>query len=84
MKSELPNHNHNNNKNNSNDIDEQPVLDMEDLVRVGKQSKICPYYHTRSLLKDNPELIFVPYNYLFDRDARESTFGEYVNFDNAI
>ena len=78
MKSELPNNN------NSNDIDEQPVLDMEDLVRVGKQSKICPYYHTRSLLKDNPELIFVPYNYLFDRDARESTFGEYVNFDNAI
>jgi len=78
MKSELPN-NHNNNND-----DEQPVLDMEDLVRFGKISKICPYYHTRSLLKDNPELIFVPYNYLFDRDARESTFGDNVNFDNAI
>ena len=29
-------------------------------------------------------MIFVPYNYLFDRDARKSTFGEHVNFDNAV
>lgn len=77
MKSEFPNNNNNND-------DEQPVLDMEDLVRFGKISKICPYYHTRSLLKGDVELIFVPYNYLFDRDARESTFGDNINFDNAI
>ena len=64
--------------------EEQPVLDMEDLVQAGKANRICPFYHTRSLLKDEPELIFVPYNYLFDRDARESTFGEHVNFDNAV
>ena len=64
--------------------EEQPVLDMEDLVQAGKANRICPFYHTRSLLKDDPELIFVPYNYLFDRDARESTFGEHVNFENAV
>jgi len=61
---------------------EQPVLDMEDLVSVGRQHKICPFYHTRSLLKE-AELIFVPYNYLFDRDARETTLAE-VDFENAI
>ena len=54
---------------------EQPVLDMEDLVSLGKQHRICPFYHTRTLLKD-AELIFVPYNYLFDRDARETTMAE--------
>ena len=61
---------------------EQPVLDMEDLVLVGKENKICPFYHTRSLLKE-AELIFVPYNYLFDRDARETTLAD-VDFANSI
>ena len=61
---------------------EQPVLDMEDLVAVGREHKICPFYHSRSLLKD-AELIFVPYNYLFDRDAMETTLAE-VHFQNAV
>ena len=62
--------------------DEQPVLDMEDLVSVGKQHRICPFYHSRSLVKE-AELIFIPYNYLFHRDARESTLAE-VDFTNAV
>jgi len=61
---------------------EQPVLDMEDLVTVGRQHKVCPFYHTRSLIKD-AEIIFVPYNYLFDRDARETSLAD-VNFENSI
>ena len=61
---------------------EQPVLDIEDLVTLGKQHKICPFYHSRSHLKD-AELILVPYNYLFDRDARETTLAE-VDFSNAV
>ena len=61
---------------------EQPVMDMEDLVAYGKVNKICPFYHTRSLLKD-AELLFVPYNYLFDRDARESSLSE-IDFENSI
>lgn len=61
---------------------EQPVLDIEDLVALGKQHKICPFYHSRSHLKE-AELILVPYNYLFDRDARETTLAE-VDFSNAV
>ncbi len=61
---------------------EQPVMDMEDLVAFGKLNKVCPFYHTRSLLKD-AELLFVPYNYLFDRDARESSLAE-IDFENSI
>jgi len=49
---------------------------------VGREHKICPFYHSRSLLKD-AELIFVLYNYLFDRDARETTLAE-VDFQNAV
>jgi regulator of telomere elongation helicase 1 len=61
---------------------EQPILDMEDLVSMGKQQKICPFYHTRSLIKD-AEIIFLPYNYLFDPDARSTTLAE-VDFANAV
>ena len=61
---------------------EQPILDMEDLVLMGKQQKICPFYHTRSLIQD-AEIIFVPYNYLFDPDARSTTLAE-VDFSNAV
>jgi len=61
---------------------EQPILDMEDLVSMGKQQKLCPFYHTRSLIKD-AEIIFVPYNYLFDPDARSTTLAE-VDFANAV
>ena len=61
---------------------EQQILDMEDLVVMGKERKICPFYHTRSLVKD-AEIIFVPYNYLFDPDARTTTLAE-VDFANAV
>ena len=61
---------------------EQPVLDIEDLIALGKDNQICPFYHSRSLVKDS-ELIFAPYNYLFDRQARETSLAD-VNFDNAI
>ena len=62
--------------------DTQPVLDMEDLVSMGETSNVCPFYYTRSLLED-AELILVPYNYLFDKDARESTMAEVV-WENSI
>ena len=62
--------------------DTQPVLDMEDLIYMGETSNVCPFYYTRSLLED-AELILVPYNYLFDKDARESTMAEVV-WENSI
>eukprot|EP00956_Cyclotella_meneghiniana_P003987 scaffold4837_cov63-Cyclotella_meneghiniana.AAC.1 len=52
------------------DENTQPIRDLEDLVSAGKQQRICPFYYTRGLLSQ-AEIIFVPYNYLFDRDARE-------------
>ena len=61
---------------------EQPILDMEDLVSMGIKQKICPFYQTRSYVKD-AEIIFVPYNYLFDPDARSTTLAE-VDFANAV
>ena len=62
--------------------DTQPVLDMEDLVAMGKTKKVCPFFYTRSLVED-AELILVPYNYLFDKEARESTLSG-VAWDNAV
>jgi Rad3-related DNA helicase len=44
----------------------QPVMDMEDLLQMGKTRKVCPFYYTRSLI-ENAELLLVPYNYLFDK-----------------
>lgn len=60
----------------------QSVMDMEDLVAMGTSEKVCPFYYTRSLVSD-AELILVPYNYLFDKDAREGTLAE-VPWDNAV
>ena len=60
----------------------QPVLDMEELVDLGKKRKVCPFYLTRGNIAD-ADIIFVPYNYLFDKDARNSTLAD-VQWENAI
>jgi regulator of telomere elongation helicase 1 len=60
----------------------QPVMDMEDLVAMGKSHSVCPFYYTRSKV-ETAELVLVPYNYLFDKDARESTLAG-IPWDNAV
>ena len=60
----------------------QPVMDMEELIDMGKTSHVCPFYYTRSQV-ENAELILVPYNYLFDKDARETTLAD-VRWENAV
>eukprot|EP00547_Thalassionema_nitzschioides_P012812 CAMPEP_0194257186 /NCGR_PEP_ID=MMETSP0158-20130606/38397_1 /TAXON_ID=33649 /ORGANISM="Thalassionema nitzschioides, Strain L26-B" /LENGTH=404 /DNA_ID=CAMNT_0038996135 /DNA_START=8 /DNA_END=1219 /DNA_ORIENTATION=- len=60
----------------------QPVMDMEDLLTMGKTRKVCPFYYTRSLI-ENAELILVPYNYLFDKEARTSTLSD-VPWKNSV
>ncbi len=60
----------------------QPVRDMEDLVLMGQNHRVCPFYYTRSLIED-AELILVPYNYLFDKDSRTSTLSD-VPWKNAV
>ncbi|VEL26397.1 unnamed protein product [Protopolystoma xenopodis] len=41
------------------------IVDIEDLVRVGKETRCCPYYMSREL-KTDADIIFMPYNYLVD------------------
>jgi len=60
----------------------QTIMDMEDLVEMGKAHKVCPFYYTRSQV-ERAELVLVPYNYLFDRDARSHTLGE-IPWDNSV
>ncbi len=43
----------------------QEVLDIEDLIKVGQKHKCCPYFLAKEL-KQNADIIFMPYNYLLD------------------
>ncbi|KAF7644363.1 hypothetical protein LDENG_00223100, partial [Lucifuga dentata] len=45
--------------------------DIEDLVRLGKRLRSCPYFAARELMQD-ASIIFCPYNYLLDPLIRES------------
>lgn len=45
--------------------------DIEDLVRLGRRLRSCPYYATRSLM-ENAHIVFCPYNYLIDPRIRAS------------
>lgn len=45
--------------------------DLEDLVKLGKRERVCPYYALRKL-KDDADIIFCPYNYIIDPLVRRS------------
>ncbi|KAG7521076.1 regulator of telomere elongation helicase 1 isoform X1 [Solea senegalensis] len=47
------------------------ILDVEDLVKFGNKQRVCPYYLSRSL-KQQAEIIFMPYNYLLDPKSRRA------------
>uniref|UniRef100_A0A182WI58 Regulator of telomere elongation helicase 1 homolog n=1 Tax=Anopheles minimus TaxID=112268 RepID=A0A182WI58_9DIPT len=53
------------------DVTSLPVLDIEDLVKVGRKTKACPYYLSKELI-EQADIIFMPYNYLLDPKARKS------------
>ncbi len=61
---------------------QQPVLDIEELVSLGQSRKICPFYFTKSQIQ-NADIIFIPYNYLFDKETRKNSLGE-VDFLNSV
>ncbi|KAM6457881.1 regulator of telomere elongation helicase 1 isoform 3-T5 [Liasis olivaceus] len=48
-----------------------PILDIEDLVKNGSKHRVCPYYLSRNL-KQQADIIFMPYNYLLDSKSRRS------------
>lgn len=47
------------------------VIDIEDLVEVGKKHKCCPYFLSKEL-KQQTDMVFMPYNYLIDPRARKA------------
>ncbi|TGZ46291.1 hypothetical protein CRM22_011125 [Opisthorchis felineus] len=53
-----------------NTVKAEGVVDIEDLVKLGKSTSCCPYYMSREL-KTNAEIIFTPYNYLLDPKIRK-------------
>ncbi|XP_038577509.1 regulator of telomere elongation helicase 1 isoform X2 [Micropterus salmoides] len=62
------------------------VLDVEDLVKLGNKQRVCPYYLSRSL-KQQADIVFMPYNYLLDPKSRRAHSielkGAVVIFDEA-
>ncbi|XP_041080710.1 regulator of telomere elongation helicase 1-like isoform X3 [Polyodon spathula] len=62
------------------------ILDVEDLVKNGNKHRVCPYYLSRSL-KQQADIIFMPYNYLLDPKSRRAhnieLKGAVVIFDEA-
>uniref|UniRef100_UPI00398E9560 regulator of telomere elongation helicase 1 isoform X2 n=1 Tax=Pristiophorus japonicus TaxID=55135 RepID=UPI00398E9560 len=64
----------------------QSILDVEDLVKSGNKHRVCPYYLSRAL-KQNAEIIFMPYNYLLDPKSRKAhnldLRGTIIIFDEA-
>ncbi|XP_029968849.1 regulator of telomere elongation helicase 1 [Salarias fasciatus] len=62
------------------------ILDVEDLVKYGNKQRVCPYYLSRSL-KQQADIIFMPYNYLLDPKSRRAhnieLSGAVVIFDEA-
>ncbi|XP_075992983.1 regulator of telomere elongation helicase 1 homolog [Anticarsia gemmatalis] len=54
------------------------ILDIEDLVSVGKKLKCCPYYLSKEL-KQDADIIFMPYNYILDPKSRKANGVELMN-----
>jgi regulator of telomere elongation helicase 1 len=56
------------------------VLDIEDLNKMGRQKKVCPYFYSRETSKSS-DIVFMPYNYLLDNAIRKSLD---IPWENAI
>lgn len=54
------------------------ILDIEDLVTVGKKLNCCPYYLAKEL-KQEADIVFMPYNYLLDPKSRKANGVDLMN-----
>lgn len=54
------------------------VMDIEDLVTIGRKLKCCPYYASKEKM-DDADIIFMPYNYLLDPKIRKANKVELAN-----
>nr|CAD7606766.1 unnamed protein product [Timema genevievae] len=50
---------------------EPRILDIEDLVKEGRKLRFCPYYMSKEM-KQQADIIFMPYNYLLDPKTRKA------------
>ncbi|CDF36878.1 unnamed protein product [Chondrus crispus] len=58
----------------------QPPMDIEDVRAFGISEGACPWFLSRAAAKtDSCEILFLPYNYLLDRSARQSLGIDWVN-----
>lgn len=55
-------------------------MDIEDFVKIGKEEKLCPYYHQTNRVSE-ADIVFMPYNYLIDRSTQRN-FG--IRLDHSI
>ncbi|CAO1391915.1 unnamed protein product [Diamesa serratosioi] len=62
------------------EIVESSVMDIEDLIRVGKKCGACPFYLSKQLI-DTSDIAFMPYNYLLDPKVRKANK---LVLDNAV
>ncbi|OQV21781.1 Regulator of telomere elongation helicase 1-like protein [Hypsibius exemplaris] len=56
----------------------EPVADIEELVGFGKRNRVCPYYLAKAGEKQ-ADLIFMPYNYIFDPAVRRTVKLDLMN-----
>jgi len=54
-----------------NDCFRSEILDIEELVALGKEHQICPYFYSRKCHED-ADMILLPYNYLIDPSIRKT------------
>jgi regulator of telomere elongation helicase 1 len=61
---------------------ENEILDIEDLTKMGKRQRFCPYFFSKSFT-EYCDIIFMPYNYLLDGSIRDN-FREQIAWNNAV
>ena len=63
-----------------------PIMDIEDLLTIGKKDSICGYYYSREEV-ERADLVLLPYNYLLDPVVRATVNVDWKNviiiFDEA-
>ncbi|XP_046394978.1 regulator of telomere elongation helicase 1 homolog [Ischnura elegans] len=57
---------------------ESGPMDIEDLVKAGRKLQCCPYYVAKEL-KQNADIVFMPYNYILDPKSRKANGVELEN-----
>ena len=58
------------------------LMDIEDMVTVGRTHKVCPFFMSRAL-QHEADLVIMPYNYVLDPKLRR-TMKDSIDWDKTI